>query len=617
MACNCNDNTYQHPCAQTPCVTTTNCDCPTNLQTKCSVFEGDDLPCTGIKKNTILTTVLQQLDAFICKLKDDLLNGMTLVNLGTVGARVYKGIDLLGRKEIRRINKIGNLITVTENTNDIIVGLDEIALATTINTNQKTVTVSNIGVSGAEIYDELPIVIGNNINYNFRKIKTNNSGILGEAILKTEITNVNDITIESKRLDSNTLEITSSVDGNRILINTPTISEIPSITINSAYTGTVETGSVSKPFKDIPQALVYFVGSGTNLVPQRSNFRVVIQKGNGYLFTGHFEYNNLNLVLEDGVILQSLPSIGDWLIDLDKYGDVTFDITIIKLGNSNIYLGKNGFRNRGTTINTSGIGAYKIIKIQGSGLIGISPESEINPALKVVFDSNSLNQAGFFNRVDTLTFNISNQSVSLPNSRLIACGGNSILRFDNVNIESGQGNAGQVNQNTKFIEIKGNSNLELNNCPINNFFNISTRFNYLITVSDFSTLFITGSRLQGNLTGFLNILSNTCNIQMFKNLGTNNGMVNFINSSIPVNTITFDENNISQGLISPNIDLTRNNTISVTNTVQGRKIESLVKRTARTGGAGTADDLPVGSAFINTNNNNASTATHYRDIKII
>lgn len=422
---------------------------------------------------------------------------------------------------------------------------------------------------------------------------------------------------EFKTLLTDNLEFTETA--NTIKINTPTLSEVPSIIVNSSYAG-VSTGSLSKPFKTIQEGLDYFVGGSpnTNLNPLRSTFRVVIQKGSGYTFTGHFEYNNLSLIIEEGTFISSNPTGQDWLIDLDKYGDVTFDITINRKENSVLTLSKSGFRNRGTTINTPGIaGAYKSITLIGQGSTSLSTESFTSPAVRTIFDSNSLNLAGYFNRGDILNFTIRDGILFTPNSRLIASGGNSIVRFYDVEIISGGGNASEVNQNTKFMQFLGNTQTEFNNCIINTYFNIgSTRFNYLITISNSIYLFMAGCKFVGSLGGFLDILSNTCSISILKNLGLNNGMLNFLNSTIPINNIVFDENNISQGTISANIDLTANNTRSVTNTIQGVKIESLVRRTARTGGLGTADNLPIGAAFINTNGNNPDTAFHRRDIKI-
>ena len=102
MACNCNQQTNYNLCNPKPCQEPQDCSCPTILETKCVTFEGDDLECSGIKKGTILTELIQQLDTFICEKVNDITNALTLKNIGT-GAKVYKGDDLLGRKELRTI----------------------------------------------------------------------------------------------------------------------------------------------------------------------------------------------------------------------------------------------------------------------------------------------------------------------------------------------------------------------------------------------------------------------------------------------------------------------------------------------------------------------------------
>jgi hypothetical protein len=169
MGCNCNQSTNYNICNPAPCQEPQSCDCPTILETKCSTYEGDDLECSGIKKGTILTELIQQLDAFICKVKEDLLNAFSLKNIGT-GAKVYKGDDLLGRKELRTVTKTGNLVTVTENTNDIAVSIDEVALNNFIKDNQRTYSAANVG-TGAAVYKNTT-TLGNNNQFNFKKIKS-------------------------------------------------------------------------------------------------------------------------------------------------------------------------------------------------------------------------------------------------------------------------------------------------------------------------------------------------------------------------------------------------------------------------------------------------------------
>lgn len=114
MACNeCNE--------VVPCVDgDIGCNCAAKDQsTDCSVYTGDDLPCTGILKDTVLTTVIQNMDAFICNKFEEVIQYLTLINIGT-GAKIYKGITGIGNKEIRSIvSEDLTLVDILENANTI------------------------------------------------------------------------------------------------------------------------------------------------------------------------------------------------------------------------------------------------------------------------------------------------------------------------------------------------------------------------------------------------------------------------------------------------------------------------------------------------------------------
>lgn len=144
MSCNCNNQpTNYNICNPAPCQEPQDCSCPTILKSDCVNYSGDDLECSNIKQGTILTELIQQLDAFICQVRDDLLNAFSLRNIGA-GAKVYKGDDLLGRKELRTIESSTDIITVTEATNTIQIGIDEDELNQNIN-------IVNVG-EGIEVY---------------------------------------------------------------------------------------------------------------------------------------------------------------------------------------------------------------------------------------------------------------------------------------------------------------------------------------------------------------------------------------------------------------------------------------------------------------------------------
>ncbi len=186
MSCNCNQQTNYNLCNPAPCQEPQDCSCPTILSTDCVTYKGDDLECSGIKQGTILTELIQQLDAFICQVRDDLLNAFSLKNIGA-GAKIYKGDDLLGRKELRTVTKTGNLVTVTENTNDIEVSIDENNLSAfveqlTESLPSSSYSVSNVG-TGASVYKD-STVLGFNTQFNLKKLKSS-----GASLIITENTN--------------------------------------------------------------------------------------------------------------------------------------------------------------------------------------------------------------------------------------------------------------------------------------------------------------------------------------------------------------------------------------------------------------------------------------------
>mgnify|MGYP005990021551 CR=1 FL=1 len=122
MACN-ECNNYINPCTQCndSCEgSDSTCNCAVkDLSTDCSVYTGDDLSCSGISKDTVLTKVIQDLDAHICNKFEEAIQYLTLVNIGT-GAEVFKGINGVGNKELRTIISGDlTLIDVVENTDTV------------------------------------------------------------------------------------------------------------------------------------------------------------------------------------------------------------------------------------------------------------------------------------------------------------------------------------------------------------------------------------------------------------------------------------------------------------------------------------------------------------------
>ena len=299
MACTKCNEPITHICDQTPCVETQPCDCPIpNLQTKCLVYEGSDLVCSGIKKGTILTELIKQLDAYICKVKTDLINSFQLVNVG-LGAKVFKGIDLLGRKEIRTIKTDDTLVVVTENTNDIGIRLNPTTLTSFVNNlipapqTIPNVTADNIGTGSGLIFrDKVGAV------FNFRKIKTanigtgasilkteatvsddvvisakslilSNVGVIGEEILKPITNGADDITISAKKIASKgSMIVETSVDGNTIYIDTPTTANIAGLFVNNDYAPTYNEWLAENKAKNGGTAISGFLFRGLGTMAQ-------------------------------------------------------------------------------------------------------------------------------------------------------------------------------------------------------------------------------------------------------------------------------------------------------------------------------------------------------------
>lgn len=228
--CGCND----------PCQPTIPCSCQVRLNSDCITVSGSTLTCSGITDGQTLTETLNQIDTFICDKFTEISGYTTLKNVGT-GAEIYKGIDGVGNKEIRTITKTGNLITVTQNTNDIAISIDEEELKTFLQGSQKTYSVANTG-TGVSLYTGDTIVV-DNTQFNLRTLKLSSVGSgatlvntidittnpleadfklktvisdtqsgTGEAVIRDIQNNPNDITLRSKKIKSDSLSVSADVE---------------------------------------------------------------------------------------------------------------------------------------------------------------------------------------------------------------------------------------------------------------------------------------------------------------------------------------------------------------------------------------------------------------------
>jgi len=164
--CNCG-NTIT---TTTICTQPTDCSCPVkDLSTDCVLYTGEDLPCTEIKTGTILTEVFSKLDTYLCDLAAQLNNSFNLISVGEA-VRVYRGVDGIGRKEIRSLTSANSILTIGLSVDDkeINFGIDNTALKSFVQSNQMTYTATNVGV-GSGIYKE-SVTTGDNVDFKLKTI---------------------------------------------------------------------------------------------------------------------------------------------------------------------------------------------------------------------------------------------------------------------------------------------------------------------------------------------------------------------------------------------------------------------------------------------------------------
>ncbi len=405
MPCtNCHTTNNNCGCNPQPC-TTTPCDCAAGyFSSDCTNNVKSIFSCLDIPSNLTLTETLEQIDAQICIKFNTITNYSALVNIGN-GANLYKGVNNLGQKEIRRVNKVGNLIKVTENTNDVSISIDELALNTFIEANNFTTVAMQLDPSiGKNIYKNTTTV-GNVSTLNFRSLIHSPQGGVGESIVRDIQENENNLTIRTKKINSTTLTISSNEDNTELSIDTPTSATIPALYVNNLYEpsydeflagNTKGLGTFSKPFTDtivswtfggspvktpntaIQNAFDAYVGdTGTysRLNPERLGEKIIIQDNQGaHVYPspstglGDFNYTGLDIIIQGNVLSQKTG----FLLDLDDstafsqtnaYAKVTVEEGAI------LQIEGEGFNNSGNNVGTISYATGKIINLLGSGII--------------------------------------------------------------------------------------------------------------------------------------------------------------------------------------------------------------------------------------------------------
>lgn len=427
-------------CQQTKlCQQTNDCACEVYLTSDCINNVKAEFECLNISNGLSLTETLQAMDEQICVKFDTITNYFTIINVGT-GEEVYKGVNNLGQKELKTIVKEGDLITVSSDENTIIIGLDEEALNTFIEANQKLTVVDNAGTIG-ETLVKTAVVSGDTTTYPIKRLIHSDQDGEGESFVRDLQVNTDDLTLRTKKLNSTTLTITSTDE--EVSIDVPMSAQIPALYVNNLYEPTYEEwlaenkaqnsgtavegfefigkGTLAQPFTDtrvftlnspltpptitsnsaIQNALdgdeVYsYVGSGNKLNPEKSGQRVIIQNNSSsYIFTNTFNYTNLDLRIQGNV----LATTSEYLINMDDTTsfDSTSSLIKITVEDGGLLTANNslGFNNSGNTNNTNTYLTGRTVSLMtlGSARIDFSYNG-VDVLTRYVFNGNGNNNDG-------------------------------------------------------------------------------------------------------------------------------------------------------------------------------------------------------------------------------
>jgi hypothetical protein len=144
--CGCNNTTTTHACnscQSTPCTPQPICDCPGGyMSSDCVNNVKAQFECLNIESNQTLTETFEQMDSAICDKFAEVDSHFDLVNVGT-GEDVYKGINLLGQKEIKTIKSAGGTVTITTSVDGNEINLeagDPTAISITSDDDSVTIT---------------------------------------------------------------------------------------------------------------------------------------------------------------------------------------------------------------------------------------------------------------------------------------------------------------------------------------------------------------------------------------------------------------------------------------------------------------------------------------------
>lgn len=548
------------------------CSCEVkDLGTRCIIYDGELLPNLNVETHTDLTTILEKIDYQFSQEANPVY--VNVLNIGS-GEGVFKQLDILGRVQLKTIISEDNLITINGLSEEIGIGVDRGELSNIIQQEASTNFVYS-PQSVIESYDSS----SNTLSFkNF---------VAGSNI---QIQNIGqDITISATSgstgvttIESETLSVQPITGGYKI----DTVRDyIRRIYVNNTYTGGNSNGTISRPYSSIQQAFTAYIGTGTNLNPQFAGDGTIthVQRtGVEYSLPDNLLIKDLNLFLESGVrAVNSVPSSSSAIINFNDAVTDKFQITI-----------------QGEDPKTTTIQVRRPFIINGGYGAGSSDNSFIGNHVRV--EGIRLTKGG----VNTLNIGFINGQVGSPTGATgdaIPNHNNGQAPFEFVNVDF------YGNTSTQMLNLTNSNNVTFKDCKF-----------YFSTASETSTtpnfsVFFSGVYTRFDNCHFVCRNVFTSGSFQFKNNGTQ-GQVDFINptfegnvsnlfvfpndaqkikvmvrgaipvfqnftkvvsSTSQVTTVTM-MNNI---FTSPkgDVDLTKGNTISVSNYFNDKLTESLIK----------------------------------------
>lgn len=219
------------------------------------------------------------------------------------------------------------------------------------------------------------------------------------------------IAFNERTFKSNTIAITQ--DGEHIYFETSII-ELQDFIVDTRFSGVTyeEKGSYAKPFKNLDNAILAYIGTGTRLTPQFGGSRILCTGGQQHDFTENLSINNLILEIEKGTTIvysgADIYPIDFRTLQASSGGYSTQDrnISITLQGNGNLitdnlfaYVVNSGhtsvsptkFRN---TLNIKGLNIFSIYKYNDfeSGITKTDSSPWVNAGRPTKFYFGTINE---------------------------------------------------------------------------------------------------------------------------------------------------------------------------------------------------------------------------------